>query len=63
MKIVCSVKVVFLVIVGMVIVGCISMLDNVILVKGFELNWYFGIWYEIVWYDYSFEEGLSYVIV
>lgn len=45
------------------LVGCISVLEGVMFVIGFELEWYLGIWYEIVRFDYSFEEGLSCVIV
>lgn len=52
--------------VGMVCVGlfgCIGVFDKVVLVEGFEFFCYLGKWYEIVCFDYSFEEGLSEVMV
>ena len=39
--------------------GCLGIPDNAEAVKGFELERYLGIWYEIARLDHRFERGLS----
>ncbi len=41
--------------------GCVGIPDNVTAIRGFELERYFGMWYEIARLDHSFERGLSQV--
>jgi apolipoprotein D and lipocalin family protein len=41
--------------------GCMGMPDSVQPVTGFELERYFGKWYEVARLDHSFEKGLSQV--
>lgn len=39
--------------------GCAGIPENVVPIKGFDLNKYMGTWYEIARLDHSFERGLS----
>ncbi len=41
--------------------GCTGIPDNVIAVKGFELERYLGTWYEIARLDHRFERGLDHI--
>jgi apolipoprotein D and lipocalin family protein len=39
--------------------GCVGIPDNVTPVKGFDVQRYLGLWYEIARLDHSFEKGLE----
>lgn len=42
-----------------VLTGCIGIPDNVSPVRGFDVQRYLGLWYEIARLDHSFERGLE----
>lgn len=41
------------------IAGCVGIPDNITPVKGFDVQRYLGLWYEIARLDHSFERGLE----
>ncbi len=52
-------RIVFVFIAILAIVGCLGMPEKVTPVKKFEMNRYLGKWYEVARLDHSFERGLE----